>query len=76
LRRRGRHGFRKRNKAKALKPVDEVISVGVPPLIDLITFETVQAHLGSRNPKVTPSDSSARLEARLLGSGRPQMPSR
>jgi site-specific DNA recombinase len=32
-----------------------VIAVEVPPLIDQVTFDAVQAHLRSRNPKVTPA---------------------
>jgi hypothetical protein len=50
----GRHEFNKRGKTKALKPVDQVIVVAVPPLIDGDTFDAVQAHLKSRNPKVAP----------------------
>ena len=50
----GRHEFNKRSKAKTLKPADQVIAVPVPPLIDRETFDAVQAHLKSRNPKVTP----------------------
>ncbi len=51
----GRHEFNKRSKTKELKPVGEVIAVEVPPLIDQATFDAVQAHLRSRNPKVTPA---------------------
>ena len=51
----GRHEFNKRSKSKELKPVSEVIAVAVPPLIDQATFDAVQAHLRSRNPKVTPA---------------------
>ncbi len=50
----GRHEFNKRGKTKALKPVDQVIAVAVPPLIDRDTFDAVQAHLKSRNPQVAP----------------------
>ena len=50
----GRHEFNKRGKTKALKPADQVIAVEVPPIIDERTFAAVQAHLKSRNPKVTP----------------------
>lgn len=50
----GRHEFNKRSKAKTLKPADQIIAVPVPPLIDQATFDAVQAHLKSRNPKVTP----------------------
>ena len=49
----GEHEFNKRSKAKALKPVSEVVTVAVPPIIDQATFDAVQAHLRSRNPKVT-----------------------
>jgi site-specific DNA recombinase len=51
----GRHEFNKRSKAKVLKPASEVIPVEVPPLIDQATFDAVQAHLRSRNPKVLPA---------------------
>jgi site-specific DNA recombinase len=51
----GRHEFNKRSKAKQLKPAAEVIPVEVPPLIDRATFDAVQAHPKSRNPKVTPA---------------------
>ena len=50
----GRHEFNKRGKTKALKPADQVIAVEVPAIIDEQTFAAVQAHLKSRNPKVTP----------------------
>lgn len=36
-----------------MKPVDEIVVVEVPPLIDQATFDAVQAHLRARNPKVT-----------------------
>ena len=49
-----RREFNKRSKAKTLKPTDQVIAVPVLPLIDQETFDAVQAHLKSRNPKVTP----------------------
>jgi hypothetical protein len=48
----GRHEFNKRGKTKTMKPTDQVIAVPVPPLIDRETFNAVQAHLKSRNPKV------------------------
>jgi DNA invertase Pin-like site-specific DNA recombinase len=51
----GRHEFNKRAKNKALKPVSEIVTVEVPPLIDQATFDAVQAHLRARNPKVTPA---------------------
>ncbi len=51
----GEHEFNKRSKAKALKPVSEIVTVAVPPIIDQATFDAVQAHLRSRNPKVTPA---------------------
>ena len=51
----GRHEFNKRSKTKELKPVSEIVTVEVPPLIDQATFDAVQAHLRSRNPKVTPA---------------------
>jgi len=51
----GRHEFNKRAKNKMLKPVGEIVTVAVPPLIDQATFDAVQAHLRARNPKVTPA---------------------
>jgi DNA invertase Pin-like site-specific DNA recombinase len=51
----GRHEFNKRAKNKMLKPVSEIVTVEVPPLIDQTTFDAVQAHLRARNPKVTPA---------------------
>ena len=51
----GEHEFNKRSKSKELKPVSEIVVVEVPPLIDQATFDAVQAHLRSRNPKVTPA---------------------
>jgi site-specific DNA recombinase len=51
----GRHEFNKRSKTKELKPVGEIVPVEVPRLIDQATFDAVQAHLRSRNPKVTPA---------------------
>jgi len=51
----GRHEFNKRGKTKELKPTSKVIPVEVPPLIDQATFDAVQAHLRSRNPKVLPA---------------------
>jgi site-specific DNA recombinase len=50
----GRHEFNKRTKAKTLNPADQVVVVPVPPLIDQETFDAVQAHLKSRNPKIAP----------------------
>ena len=50
----GEHQFNKRSKAKELKPVEEIVTVAVPPLIDLETFEAVQTRLKANNPKVTP----------------------
>ena len=51
----GRHEFNKRSKTKELKPIGEIVPVEVPALIDQDTFDAVQAHLRSRNPKVTPA---------------------
>lgn len=50
----GEHEFNKRSKTKELKPISEIVTVPVPPLIDLGTFDAVQTHLKARNPKVTP----------------------
>ncbi|MBU6463589.1 MAG: PD-(D/E)XK nuclease family protein [Bradyrhizobium sp.] len=41
---------RKRAKNKALKPISEIVTVEVPPLIEQATFDAVQAHLRARNP--------------------------
>jgi DNA invertase Pin-like site-specific DNA recombinase len=51
----GEHEFNKRTKAKELKPQSEVVVVEVPPLIDRADFDTVQARLKARNPKVMPA---------------------
>ena len=51
----GRHEFNKRSKSKELKPASEIVPVEVPPLIDQATFDAVQVHLRSRNPRVTPA---------------------
>jgi site-specific DNA recombinase len=51
----GQHEFNKRAKNKELKPVSEVVVVEVPPIIEKDTFDAVQVHLRSRNPKVTPA---------------------
>ncbi len=51
----GRHEFNKRSKAKVLKPASEIIEVKTPRLIDQATFDAVQEHLRSRNPKVMPA---------------------
>lgn len=51
----GEHEFNKRTKAKELKPVSEVVVVEVPPIIDRADFDTVQARLKARNPKVMPA---------------------
>lgn len=51
----GEHEFNKRSKTKALKPVSEIVTVPVPPIIDRDTFDAVQALLKARHPKVTPS---------------------
>ncbi len=51
----GRHEFNKRGKTRKINPVGEVIVVEVPGIIDQGTFDAVQAHLRSRNPRVTPA---------------------
>lgn len=51
----GEHEFNKRGKSKELKPASEIVAVPVPPIIERDTFDTVQALLKARNPKVTPS---------------------
>jgi hypothetical protein len=51
----GRHEFNKRAKNKTLKPTSEIVTVEMPPQIDQATFDAVQAHLRTRNPKATPA---------------------
>lgn len=51
----GEHEFNKRGKSKQFNPASDVVMVPVPPIIDRATFDTVQALLKSRNPKVTPA---------------------
>ena len=51
----GEHEFNKRSKTKELKPVSEIVTVPVPPIIDKGTFEAVQKLLKARNPKVMPA---------------------
>ena len=51
----GEHEFNKRTKTKELKPVSEIVTVPVPPIIDRDTFDTVQKLLKAHNPKVTPA---------------------
>jgi site-specific DNA recombinase len=51
----GEHEFNKRNKTKELKPVSEIVTVPVPPIIDRETFDIVQTLLKARNPKVAPA---------------------
>ncbi len=51
----GRHTFNKRGKTRKLNVEAEMITVEVPPIIDQAAFDSVQAHLRSRNPRVTPS---------------------
>ena len=51
----GEHQFNRRGKGGEQKPSGEVVTIPVPPLIDRETFDTVQARLKARNPKVTPA---------------------
>ena len=51
----GGNEFNKCAKNKTLKPLGEIVTVEVPPLIDQAMFDSVQAHLRARNPKVTPA---------------------
>src|SRR3546814_12898262 len=60
----GEHEFNKRSKTKELKPVSEIVTVPVPPIIDRETFDTVQALLKARNPKVIPSDRKRVVEGK------------
>ncbi|SCM77621.1 hypothetical protein KL86PLE_41426 [uncultured Pleomorphomonas sp.] len=50
----GEHRFNRRSNKSEVKPEEEVVTVAVPPLIDLETFEAVQRRLQVNNPKVTP----------------------
>ena len=52
----GEHEFNKRDhRTKGMKPASEVVTVSVPPLIDRATFDAVQNHLHSRNPRAMPA---------------------
>lgn len=51
----GEHEFNKRSQPKQLKPISEIVTVPVPPIIDRETFDAVQALLKVRHPTVTPS---------------------
>jgi site-specific DNA recombinase len=51
----GEHEFNKRTKTKELKPLSEIVTVPVPPIIDRETFDAVQERLKVRNPKVMPA---------------------
>lgn len=50
-----RHEFNKRTKSKELKPISEIVTVPVPPIIDQETSDNAQALLKTRKPKVMPS---------------------
>ena len=52
----GEHRFNTRSyKNREKKPENEVAIMTVPPLIDRVTFDAVQARLKSRNPMVMPA---------------------
>ena len=51
----GRHQYNKRDKSRKRNAAAELITVEVPPIVDQATFDAVQAHLQSRNPRVTPA---------------------
>jgi site-specific DNA recombinase len=51
----GEHEFNKRTKTKELKPVSEIVTIPVPPIIAPEIFDAVQARLKARNPKVMPA---------------------
>ena len=51
----GRHQYNKRDKTRKFNAAVEVITVEVRPIVDQASFDAVQAHLRSRNPKVTPA---------------------
>ncbi|WP_197673714.1 recombinase family protein [Stappia sp. ES.058] len=50
----GEHRFNRRSNKGVVKPEEEIVTVPVPPLIDLETFEAVQNRLKVNNKKVTP----------------------
>lgn len=50
----GEHRFNRRSNKGVVKPEEEIVTVAVPPLIDLEIFEAVQNRLKVNNPKVTP----------------------
>ena len=50
----GEHRFNRRSNKGVVKSEDEIVTVAVPPLIDLEIFEAVQNRLKVNNPKVTP----------------------
>ena len=50
----GEHRFNRRANKVVVKPEEEVISVPVPPPIDLEIFKAVRNRLKVNNPKVTP----------------------
>jgi site-specific DNA recombinase len=49
----GRHEFNRRGKGRQLNPVSEIVEVDVPAIIGQATFDTVQARMKARSPKVT-----------------------
>ena len=52
----GEHRFNKRShKDRERKPESEVAVMACPPLIDRETFDTVQARLKARDPRMTPA---------------------
>ena len=52
----GEHRFNKRShKDREKKPESEVAVMACPPLIDRETFDTVQARLKARDPRMTPA---------------------
>jgi site-specific DNA recombinase len=52
----GEHEFNKRSKTKELKPVSEIVTVPVPPIIDQGDVRRgAEALLKARNPKVMPA---------------------
>ncbi|MDX8468266.1 recombinase family protein [Mesorhizobium sp. VK23B] len=52
----GEHRFNTRShKDREKKPESEIVTMAVPPLIDRVTFDAVQARLKSRNPKLVPA---------------------
>ena len=51
----GEHEINERTKIKELKPISEIVTVPVPPIIDLEILNAVQKLLKAHNPKIMPA---------------------